>query len=346
MQDRVSAAAAERLRPGGSAPAARVAPRIDVFERHARGRRFFHRLEKGTLEQARTLFEEAVGADPSYAPALAGLAAVHAMRFPVPDRPRASSNAPRAMRAAPSPPIRTSPSRASGSATRCRGSGGTRRRSRRSSGRWSSTRTASSRRISAASAPRMPRPARGGPAALSAGRRDRSSPRAIAWLALGWTHLDLGHRAEARWCLEKGLALEGETAIGPTSGVARLSRGVPAAQRRARRRPGGVPPRASTRSSVRTTCTATRSGASSLCALGRIALEQGDQAAAHAAFTQAVAHLRGRPRGARRRAPARPGSRGPGAAWTATSRSLGRRSTCSRDARGTTFRSCGSAPTT
>jgi hypothetical protein len=33
-----------------------------------------------------------------------------------------------------------------------------------------------------------------------------------------------------------------------------------------------------------------------LCALGRTALEQGDVEAAHAAFTQAVAHLRGRPR--------------------------------------------------
>jgi hypothetical protein len=33
-----------------------------------------------------------------------------------------------------------------------------------------------------------------------------------------------------------------------------------------------------------------------LCALGRTALEQRDTEAAHAAFTQAVAHLRGRPR--------------------------------------------------
>ena len=60
----------------------RPAPRIAAYERHARGRRFFHRLEKGTMDQARILFEEAVGVDPDYAPALAGLAAVHAMRFP------------------------------------------------------------------------------------------------------------------------------------------------------------------------------------------------------------------------------------------------------------------------
>ena len=42
----------------------------------------------------------------------------------------------------------------------------------------------------------------------------------FAWLALGWTHLDLAHGAEARWCLEKAVALEGQTGKGPTSGVA------------------------------------------------------------------------------------------------------------------------------
>ena len=87
LQDRLSARAAEALQ-SGVAPAPRPAPRIDVFERHARGRRFFHRLEKGTLDHARILFEEAVGADPDYAPALAGLAAVHAMRYPFQTDPK------------------------------------------------------------------------------------------------------------------------------------------------------------------------------------------------------------------------------------------------------------------
>src|SRR4029453_3273319 len=34
----------------------------------------------------------------------------------------------------------------------------------------------------------------------------------------------------------------------------------------------------------------------SLCSLGRTALDQGDRAAAHAAFTQLVAHIKGRER--------------------------------------------------
>jgi hypothetical protein len=83
MQDELSAAVARRLRPGGAAPAAPSPPRlrVDAFERHARGRRLFLQLEKGSLDQARLLYEQAIGADPGYAPALAGLAAVHAMRF-------------------------------------------------------------------------------------------------------------------------------------------------------------------------------------------------------------------------------------------------------------------------
>ena len=82
IQDRLAARAAEALQTGAEPRASRPAPRIDAYERHARGRRFFHRLEKGTMDQARILFEEAAGADAAYAPALAGLAAVHAMRFP------------------------------------------------------------------------------------------------------------------------------------------------------------------------------------------------------------------------------------------------------------------------
>ena len=262
---------------------------------------------------------------------------------PVPDRPARSSSAPRATRAAPSPPIRTSPSRASGSATRCRGSGGTRRRSRRSSGPWSSTPRASTRRTSAASAPRCfageRRPCRcfSGPSSSTLATRMPGS-------ALGWTHLDLGHRAEARWCLEKGLALEGETAIGPDLRRRRLSRGVPAAQRRARRRQDGVPSRP-------------RRGRAfgqhvSGHVPGRESLRPGPDRARAGRPGGGARRLhsgRGAPARpsarARRRAPARAGSRGPGARWTGRS-GLSRRSTSSHGARDTTSRSCGPAPTT
>ncbi len=117
----------------------------------------------------------------------------------------------------------------------------------------------------------------------------------FAWLALGWTHLRLGHASEARWCLEKCLALEGETAVGPTAGVAgyfgeilRLAGDLAGA--RAACLAGLEAVERSDhmyRDTFRGVC---------LCALGRTALDQGEPESAGAAFTQAVAHLRGRPR--------------------------------------------------
>jgi len=293
MQDRVSAVVIERLRPEGVAPAARVAPRVDVFERHARGRRFFHRLEKGTLEQARVLFEEAVGADPNYAPALAGLAAVHAMRFPFQtDRrelERAESYARRAIAADPDlaePRIWLG---------------------------YSLSRLGLPEEAYAQESRAMElEPTSvygfyfGGFCAGRLGRIEEGlglfqravelDPRhSFGWLALGWTHLELGHRREARWCLEKAVSLEGQTTSGPTSGVAgylgeclRRSGELDAARTACLRGLDEVERSDNMyRDTFRGVC---------LCALGRTALEQGDTEAAHAAFTQAVAHLRGRPR--------------------------------------------------
>ena len=293
MQDRVSAAAAERLRPGGAAPATRAAPRIDVFEWHARGRRFFHRLEKGTLEQARTLFEEAVGADPNYAPALAGLAAVHAMRFPFQtDRRELERSESYARRAIAADPELAEPRIWLG---------------------YSLSRLGRDEEAFAQESRAMElEPTSvyafyfGGFCATRLGRFEdglRLFQRAVelepshafGWLALGWTHLDLGHRPEARWCLEKAVAVEGQTASGPTSGVAgylgeclRRSGELDAARAACLRGLDAVERSDNMyRDTFRGVC---------LCALGRTALEQGDIEAAHAAFTQAVAHLRGRPR--------------------------------------------------
>ena len=81
LQDQLSAATAQKLRRGGEPLAPRPSPKLDAYERHARGRRFFLQLEKGSFDQARQFYEQAIGADSGYAPALAGLAAVHAMRF-------------------------------------------------------------------------------------------------------------------------------------------------------------------------------------------------------------------------------------------------------------------------
>jgi tetratricopeptide (TPR) repeat protein len=83
MQDRLSAATVQSLNlrlPTSGAPA-RGAPILQAYECYARARRLWFRLEKGSLDQSRKLFEQAASLDPSHAPTLAGLAAVHAMRF-------------------------------------------------------------------------------------------------------------------------------------------------------------------------------------------------------------------------------------------------------------------------
>ena len=86
MQDRLSqavttalhvekpGAAGVKAAPAGSSP-------FETFECYARGRREWLRLEKGSFDRARALYEKAIALDPAYAPALAGLAAVCAMRF-------------------------------------------------------------------------------------------------------------------------------------------------------------------------------------------------------------------------------------------------------------------------
>ena len=293
MQDRLSAATTEKLRPGGAAPAARPAPRIDVYERHARGRRFFHRLEKGTMDQARVLFEEAAAADPAYAPALAGLAAVHAMRFPFQTDPReleiSESYARRAIAA---DPDLAEPRLWLGYCLSRQGN---------HDEAFDHERRAMELDGASAYAPYF-----GGFCLVQTGRREeglRLFQRAVgidprhgfAWLALGWTHLELGSHAEARWCLEKCVALEGEAGMGPTAGVGGflgecLRRSGDLAGARAACLQGLEAVERTDfmyRDTFRAVC---------LCALGRTALEQGDAASAQAAFTQAVAHLRGRVR--------------------------------------------------
>jgi len=293
IQDRLAASAAEKIRPGGAAPAARPAPRVDVFERFERGRRFFHRLEKGTLDQAQVLFEEAVAADPSYAPALSGLAAVHSMRFPYQTQRReleiAESYARRAIAA---DGRRAEPRIWLGYALARLG---------RVEEAVEQERRAMELDPEAVYAPYF------GAVWAAQGRLHAEAlelfQRAIgldprhgfAWLGLGWTHLALGHGSEARWCLEQALELEGAAAMGPTAGVAGylgecLRRLGEFDAARARCLEGLA---AVERSDNMYRDTFRGVG---LVGLGRTALAQGDAAASRAAFAQAVLHLRGRPR--------------------------------------------------
>ena len=293
MQDRLSAAAADRLRPGGAAPAARPAPRLDAFECYERGRRFFHRLEKGSLDQAQELFEKAVAADGAYAPALAGLVAVHCMRFPYQTDPReleiAESYARRAIAAdATLAEPRIWLGYALARTGRTEEASEQERRALELDpgnvyahyfgGIWLS---------------QSVRPSEALPLFQRAVQLDPSH--GFAWLALGWTHLELAHAAETRWCLEKAVAIEGQSGLGPTAGVAcylgeALRRLGDLDGARSRCLEGLT---AVERSDFMYRDTFRGVG---LCGLGRTAVEQRDPAAAGAAFGQAIAHLRGRPR--------------------------------------------------
>ena len=294
LQDRLSARSAEALTADGRPrAAARPAPRIDVYERHARGRRFFHRLEKGTMDQARILFEEASGVDPNYAPALAGLSAVHAMRYPFQtDKRELELSESYARRAIAADPELAEPRVWLGySLSRM--------------GRLDEALAQESRAIEL-------EPTNVFASYFAAfcqvnlGRREEGvrlfqktvelEPRhGYAWLGLGWTHLDLGRPAEALWCLEKAVTIEGDSGMGPTAGVAAYlgellrRRGDLEGARAACLR--GLDAVERSDNMYRDTFRGV-----ALCALGRTALEQRDPTAAHAAFTQAVAHLRGRPR--------------------------------------------------
>ena len=292
IQDRLAARASEALQTGAEPRASRPAPRIDAYERHARGRRFFHRLEKGTMDQARILFEEAAGADADYAPALAGLAAVHAMRFPFQtDRRELELSESYARRAIAADPELAEPRLWLGYASASRAA---RRGHRTGAPRDGARPDDSVRSLFRRVLRREHGTARRRPAPLSAHGRGRSAAR----LRLARARMDAPRArpaAEARWCLERAVAIEGESRSARPPESPAISASVCAAPETSRTR--GAPASAvSRRSRDPTTCTATRFEASACARSAGPRSSKGTRDAAHAAFTQAVPHLRGRPR--------------------------------------------------
>ncbi|HVH07618.1 MAG TPA: protein kinase, partial [Myxococcota bacterium] len=217
IQDRLAQSVAERLRRTRAGVAPRTAPtkKLEAYEAHARGRRFFFRLEKGGLDQARGLYEDALRADPHYAPALGDLAAVHAMRYTFTTDAKelalARGYAERAIREDPE-------------------AGGPRiwlayacwRQGR-------ADEAVEHARRAAELSPADPFGPYFAGCALSAGRRWAESiplfqgalaadeQHGWSWLGLGWAQLETGKRVEARWCLEKAVALERLKARHPTA---------------------------------------------------------------------------------------------------------------------------------
>lgn len=294
LQDQLSAATAQKLGLGGEAFAPRLSPKLDAYERHARGRRLFLQLEKGSFDQARQFYEQAIGADSGYAPALAGLAAVHAMRFTFTTDPQELETAAGyARRAIAADPELAEPRVWLGYVLLRQG---------RFDDGLEQERKAMELDPSAVFAPYF-----GACCAALSGEYAAGLPlfqRALeieprhgwAWLGLGWSHLELGSGAEARWCLEKAVELERRVSPHPTAGVSgylgeclRRLNDLEGARRSCLAGLEAVEKSDSMyRDTFRGVC---------LCALGRTAISQGDEAAAHAAFLQAVTHLRGRPRG-------------------------------------------------
>ncbi|MEO6212144.1 MAG: protein kinase [Vicinamibacterales bacterium] len=295
MQDLLSCAVLRTLHIKLPTPAQGVIQRRDLhaFECYARGRRLWQRLEKGTFEQARELYEKAISQEPAHAQALAGLAALHAMRFTfTTDAAELEQAAQYARRSIAADPLLGEPHVWLGYALmRC---------DRMDEALGAELRAADLDPVNG-----YP-PYFAGCVQQFRGRPGDAMPflqRAVevdpshgfAWVALAWAHQSLGNLLTCQWCVERAVALETTPGAKPTAGASgllgeclRLQGQLPEARAACL---AGIAAAERSDHMYRDTFRAI-----SLCGLARTALDQGDAAAAHAALTQVVAHLRGRER--------------------------------------------------
>ena len=270
-----------------------LAKSLGAFEAYSRGRRFWHRLEKGSFDRARELYEEAISLSPAYAPALAGLAAIHALRFTFTTDPGELAQAAEyALRA-------TAADAATGEAHVWLGYA--RLRQGRMEEALDQFGQAMRHDPASSYAPYF-----AGAAHSCMGHHREATvqfQRAVevdpshgyAWVGLGWSHLESGKLDEAEWCFSRAMALEGGRAVSPTVGAegflaeARRLRGDCAAAREL-----CLKALASIEQSDHMLRDTHR--AFTLCVLGRSCLDRGEVEAAQAAYQQALAQLEGRPR--------------------------------------------------
>jgi tetratricopeptide (TPR) repeat protein len=297
MQDRLSSSVAAALnleKPSTSPPAPTGASRLEVFECYARGRRLWQRLEKGSFEKARDLYDSAIALDPTYAPALAGLAGIHSMRFTFTTDPEELEQA----RACAQRALAIDPENAEAHV-------------------WKGYALMREERFAEAAEP-LAAAIEADPTAMHphyfagisqsfSGRYREAVPRlqqaveaepkaCVAWLALGWNYVLLDELAAARSSLGRAVELE---ATGPpahrftgTAGfLAECLRRLGQLDQAREQALAAIDAVERSDHMYRDTLRA-----NSLCVLGRIALDQSDRAAAAAAFRQALLQLRGRPR--------------------------------------------------
>ena len=291
MQDRLAASVASVLDVDRPTPQA-VRPRLTAYECYARGRRMFDRLDKSSLEQAEDLYQQAIAADPACAPAYAGLSGMYAMRYTfTTDQSVLHAAIDYATRALAVDPNLGEPYTWRGYAYW--------RLGRHEEGLEDQKRCITldpsvhkGPYFASAILMDLRRPLEALPLAQAAVEVDPTVP--YSWLLLGLTHLRLDRLDEACHCFERAGQLEG-TAGRPVVGA-------DAAVAEALRRRGDVPiARARALLALDRIESAdhmyrdTHRGAA-LLVLGRCALDGGDSEAASAAFGQAAAHLRGRPR--------------------------------------------------
>ncbi len=292
IQDRIGARAAEALALGERTAATASAPALGAYECWTRGRQHWIRMAKGGFERAHELYEDAIQQQPDYADPLAGLGAIHGLRFTFTTDPKELDAAIAFTRRA----LAVDPNHVEAHVWLAYALWR----------RGTMDEALDSIRHATALDPSNHYPPyfhacmllskEQFEAALPLYQRavDLSPGVGFAWLGLGSTHGRLGRLAEARFCLERAIELETQ-GFHATSGAAGVL--------------GETLRRAGALEEARAACLAGlesversdhmyRDTFRAIClnALGRTALDCGDVEAARAAFHQSVLHLGGRPR--------------------------------------------------
>ncbi|HJQ96934.1 MAG TPA: protein kinase [Candidatus Polarisedimenticolaceae bacterium] len=294
IQDRLAERAGEALalRDSQAAAAASPVPALNAYECYTRGQQHWIRMAKGEFDRAQELFEEAVKLDPTYADALTGLAAVHDMRFTFTTDRAELSRAEELARAA----IASAPDHGGahvwlGYARWRLGDGDEALRLMERAGVL-------------APASHYP-PYFTGAIRVSQERHAEALPCfqhavqlapifGFAWVGLGCAHMELEAFDEARWSLDRAIAMETQ-GLHSTAGAAGL---LGECLRRAGKLDAARAACLAGLDSVERSDHMYRDTFRAIClnALGRTLRDAGDREGARAAFHQSTLHLGGRPR--------------------------------------------------